>query len=289
MSTSLDPTATVAVQLFLDVDQTLFTLSTHRDFAEMWLRAGDLFNAEINDRFAKADATLTTLFAGRDFGEDILGSVKPEVALIVTRQDFTERLPRPTIKLPAFGLVMQMKEPETMTRELRRTFQSMVGFFNVVGAMNGQNQLEMDMEKLSGEAQLVTSTYLPEDDDRESTDAPILFNFSPTVGFSGKRFVIASTTDLAKQLTLANTPRPEQIDGNTFANVQAGILQKVLADNREQLIAQNMLADGNSRAEAEVAIDLLLQVVGYFHDASARMVNRDGQLRIEFDIQVEHE
>ncbi|NNE00107.1 MAG: hypothetical protein HKN47_22535 [Pirellulaceae bacterium] len=268
------------------VNPTLFTLSTHRDFAQMWLRAGDLFNEQINDGFAKADATLTTLFAGADFGEDILGSVEPEVGFVATRQDFADRLPRPTIKLPAFGIVMTMKEPETMTRDLRRTFQSMIGFFNVVGAMNGQNQLEMDMEKLSDDAQLVTSNYVPEDDDRESTDAPILFNFSPTVGFSGDRFVVASTTDLARQLTLAKPPSPAQIDDNTAANLRADTLQQILDDNREQLIAQNMLEDGNSREEAQAAIDLLLQVVGYFRDASIRLSQPSDQLELEFNVRI---
>jgi hypothetical protein len=134
--------------------ETLFTLSTYRNFSEMWLRAGDLFGAEINDGFAKADANLTTLFAGRDFGEDILGSFEPEVSFVAARQDFRNVLPSPTIKLPAFAFVFNLKEPE------------------------------------------------------------------------------------------------------------------ILDDNREQLIAQNMLQDGNSREEAEAIIDLLLQVVGYFQDAS---------------------
>ncbi|MGB7342980.1 MAG: hypothetical protein WBD20_02095 [Pirellulaceae bacterium] len=269
-----------------EVPETLFTLNTHRDFAEMWLRAGDLFDGRVNDQFAKADATLTTLFAGRDFGEDILGSFDPEVAFIASRQDFSSVLPRPTIKLPAFGVVMTMKEPEKMTRELRRTFQSMIGFFNVVGAMNGQNQLEMDMEKISDDAQLVSSAYLPEDDDRESTDAAIVFNFSPTVGFSGNRFVLASTTDLARKLTMAKTPEPDQIEDNTASNLRANVLQGVLRDNREQLIAQNMLEDGNSRDEAEAAIELLLEVVGYFRDASMRLGQNDGQLQLDLSVRI---
>ena len=71
-----------------DLPETLFALSTYRNFSEMWLRAGDLFNADVNDGIAQADANLTTLFAGRDFGEDILGSFEPEVGFIAVRQDF---------------------------------------------------------------------------------------------------------------------------------------------------------------------------------------------------------
>lgn len=266
--------------------ETLLTLSTYRNFAEMWLRAGDLFGAEVNDGFAQADANLTTLFSGRDFGEDILGSFEPEVGFIATRQDFSNALPRPTIKLPAFAFVFHLKEPETMTRELRRIFQSLVGFFNVLGAMNGQNQLELDMERISDQAQLITSSYVPEEDDKESTDAKIVYNFSPSVGFAGKRFVVSSSQDLARQLTTAKSPQPPTIDENSRVNLNAGVLQAVLADNREQLIAQNMLEEGNSREEAEAIIQLVLEVVGYFQDASLRLVSSEDQLQAEFKLQV---
>lgn len=270
-----------------EVADTLFTLSTYRDFSEMWLRAGDLYNAEINDGFAQADANLTTLFAGRDFGEDILGSFESEVGFIASKKDFSDVLPRPTIKLPAFAAVFELKEPEAMTRELRRIFQSLIGFLNIVGAMNGQSQLEMNMEKIGDHAQMVTSEYVPEEDERDSTTANIVYNFSPSVGFAGQRFVVSSSKELARELTLAKAPSPATIEPNTEANLHASVLRDVLADNREQLIAQNMLADGNSREEAAAIIDLLLQVVDYFQDASIRLGTKDEQLEAEFKIRVQ--
>ncbi|MEL6110154.1 MAG: hypothetical protein AAFU85_29425, partial [Planctomycetota bacterium] len=199
---------------------TLFTLSTYRDLSEMWLRSGDLFGPETNDQFAQADAGLTTIFAGRDFGEEILGSLSPEIAFIATRQDFTGRNPIPALKLPSFAIIAELREPEKMRRELRRTFQSTVGFFNVVGAMNGLNQLELDIEKLDGGAEVVTASYVAEDGEEEATDAPVQFNFSPCVGFSGNRFVLASEIDLAKTLTLAKKAEQGSAD-NTWSSLNA--------------------------------------------------------------------
>ncbi len=265
--------------------QTLLTLSTYRDFSEMWLRAGDLFGEQTNDGFAQADANLTTLFAGRDFGEDILGSIEPEVGLVAARQDFGDTLPRPTIKVPAFALVLQLREPESMTRELRRIFQSLIGFLNVVGAMNGQNQLELEMEKLEGNVELISSSFVPEEDDRESTQAKIIFNFSPSVAFSGSRFVVSSTKDLAKELVLARTTE-SNAEENSQMVLNAGVLRQVLHDNRGQLIAQNMLEDGNTREEAEAIIDLLLEVVGYFDDASLKLAIGQQQLDVDFQIRI---
>lgn len=271
----------------IPTEETLFTLNTYRNFSQMWLWAGDLYNAEINDGFAQADAQLTTFFSGKDFGEDILGSLEPEVTFVATRQDFSGRLPSPTIKLPSFAIVMNLREPEKMTRDFRRIFQSMIGFINVVGAMEGNPQLEMDMEKLDNGAQFVTSSYIPEEDEEDSKEAHIVHNFSPTVGFCGKRFVIASTTSLAKQLAVPEMPAPMLLPDNTRMQLQGDTLQSVLSDNREQLIAQNMLEDGNSREEAESIIDLVLQFVGYYKDATLRLETEDDQLSAEFSLRLE--
>lgn len=268
------------------VPQTLLTLGSWRDVSEMWLRAGDLFDARMNDQLATADSSLTTLFAGRDFGEEILGSFEPQLGLIVTRQDFGDTRPQPAIRLPAFALVLQLREPERMTRELRRTFQSMVGFFNVVGAMEGRPQLEMDMRKLGG-AELITSVYLPEDTEQNSTTAPLIFNFSPSVGFAGHRCVIASSQQLAEQLITA--PEPATGTGpeaNSFVELQLPVLQQILADNREQLISQNMLEEGHTREEAENQMDLLLELLGCFRGAGLTLTRQPQSLQLQLKLDV---
>ena len=272
-----------------EISNTLFTLSAYRDVSEMWLRAGDLFDERINDSLAEADANLTTFFSGKDFGEDILGSLTPQIGFIATRQNFEDVLPIPAIKLPQFALVLELKDPEKMTRELRRTFQSMIGFFNVIGAMEGRPQLEMDIEKLADGAELITSTYIPEPDEANSITAPILFNFSPSVGFANERFVVASTNRLAREL-VEDVSKPAGAEPlNTAVRLDANVLQSVLGDNREQLISQNMLEEGNDREEAENAINLLLELVGYFKDASLKLDVQKDELSLKFEVKVEGE
>jgi hypothetical protein len=153
--------------------------------------------------------------------------------------------------------------------------------------MNGQNQLELEMEKLGGDVELVSASFVPEDDDRESTQAEIIFNFSPTVGFAGKRFIIASTKSLARDLVSASPPSQPSIADNTRIRLHADVLRRVLGDNRGQLIAQNMLEDGNSREEAEAIIDLVLEVVGLFEDASLRLATSDDQLNLDLQVRVQ--
>jgi hypothetical protein len=267
-----------------EIPETLFTLGTYRDVSEMWMRAGDLFDEQVNDKIAEADSGLSTIFAGRDFGEEILGSFEPQIGLIVTRQNFAEVKPAPTIKLPAFALVLRLRDPETMRSELRRTFQSAIGFFNIVGAQAGQPQLEMDMQK-SGNVDLITSRYLPEKKDRDSTSAPIIFNFSPSAGFAGDRFVLSSTATLAKQISEA--PALEPAAGvNTRVTLNAAVARDALQDNREQLISQNMLQEGHSREEAEAAIDLVFQIVRCFKGAGIDLGVEGDQLALKVTLDV---
>ena len=268
-----------------EVPGTLMTLATYRDISGMWLRAGDLFDEQTNDNLAEADSNLSTVFAGRDFGEEILGSLEPQIGLMVVRQSFENKTPVPAIKLPAFALVMRLRDPDTMRSELRRTFQSAIGFFNIVGAQQGNPQLDMDMQK-NGDVDLITSRYLPEKKDTDSTSAPIIFNFSPSVAFVGDRFILSSTADLARQLS--ETPSTESLETGVNTSLQLFVpaISESLTDNREQLISQNMLEEGHSREEAEAAIGLLFEIVRSFKGAAMNLERTGQQLSLKLSLEV---
>lgn len=268
-----------------EVPDTLMTLATYRDVSQMWLRAGDLFDEQMNDKLAEAESGLSTIFAGRDFGEEVLGAIQPQIGLVVARQSFKNVTPVPALKLPAFALVLKLRDAENMRPELRRTFQSVIGFFNIVGAMQGRPQLELDMEK-SGNVDLVTSRYVPEKKDKDSTTADMIFNFSPSAAFSGDQFILSSTTTLAKQLSAA----PESIAStsgiNTAVDLHSAAIREALNDNREQLISQNMLSEGHSREEAEAAIDLLLEAIRCIKGADFTLVREDALLTLKLNVTV---
>ncbi len=270
----------------LDVTNRLFAISLHRDLSQAWLRSGDLLTDRANDNLAKADTQLTTFFSGRDFGEDILGSFESGVQVVAQAQDFANVLPQPAIKLPAFAIQFQMKNSQETTPELRRVFQSFIGFLNVVGAMEGQPQLDLGMESV-GDAKLYTATYVPDRDERESTDAPINFNFSPTIGFAGDRMILSSSIGLAKELAGNVTPATTtEKSHNTEAVLSADSLQQVLNANKNQLIANNMLEEGHDKTTAENEIGLLLDLVSFFDDATLELDAAENQLQLKLSVGV---
>ncbi len=267
-----------------EVAQRLLSVAAYRDFSQMWLYAGDLFDENVNDQLAQADSNLTTFFSGKDFGEEVLGAITPQVQFLAARQDFTNRLPQPTIKLPSFALIVEMRDPETTTSEFRRTYQSLIGFLNVIGAQNGQPQLDMEMDKSDG-VSIVTAKFVPEEKERTSASARIQYNFSPTVAFAGSRMIISSTRELAEEVARLGKAPNNASEVNTEVDLNGNVLADVLTDNRESLIAQNMLAKGHGREAAEKEMDALFEVVRAFAGATITLSNKDNQLSLEVQVQ----
>lgn len=280
----------------LAAKDTIAAVRAYRDISGMWRRAGDLFDEKHNEELAKADSTLSTFFGGKDFGEDILGSFAPEMHVIVARQQFAEGTPQPAIKLPAFSFVFDLKDPAKMQPELRRVFQSLIGFLNIVGAMNGQPQLELDIEKAE-KFQLITSSYLVDTKQKDPTGLKIHYNFSPSVAFAGKRIVIASTKELARELATAQSTESsnqnesksgESRSGNTNTDlsVKFDLIRSALADNRGQLVAQNMLQQGHTKEEAEKEIETALELVGWLNTAGIRLGTTDKEMQLSVSVSV---
>jgi hypothetical protein len=277
------PQAAGVAPTLLSSDDTVLALSAYRDIAGMWLHADDLFDQNVNDSLAQAESGLSTLFSGKDFGEEVLGELRPEIQVIVTRQDFTNRTPQPAIKLPAIAAVLRLRDPDTMRDDFRRTFQSLMGFLNVVGAMNGQPQLDFQVERGESE-QVLTSNYIAEGSEQQSRQARINFNFSPAVAFVNDRMVVSSDTQLARDLHHIDDIGQAGANINTRARLDATVLHDILADNRSQLIAQNMLAEGNSKEEAEEEINALLEIVKWFRQGTLQLDTADKQLQLHVQV-----
>ena len=156
--------------------------------------------------------------------------------------------------------------------------------------MNGQPQLDLGLENV-GDAQLVTATYVPDRDQRESLDAKINFNFSPTVAFAGGRVILSSTTTLARELiALDDVPENATAEpSNTFASIKATTLQQILQANRSQLVANSMLDKGHSKEAAEGEIGLLLELVGFLRDIHISLDINDAHMTFDVAVDVNSE
>ncbi len=263
-------------------NETLLSIVTYRDVGEFWLAKEELFEENIVAQLAQADSQFSTLFAGLDFGQEVLGAVQPEIQIVLARQDFAHLdTPEPDIKLPTGAMIFRLKEPEKMQRRLKVAYQSLIGFANIGLAQQGQPQLDIETET-RGDTRIVSATYLPD----ETKKGAIAYNFSPSIAFVGDRFIIAGTRQLAVELAeLAADQTEQQAAGeNTQATLDAQVLHDVLADNREHLVAQNVLEKGHAKADAEKEIGTVLDLLGIGKDASLQLKTTKDKLSLEVQL-----
>jgi hypothetical protein len=269
----------------LSPKETALSISTYRDFSSMWKYAPDLFDEGINARLAEAESQLTTLFAGRNFRDDILANVEPGMQIVVTRQHYADGAPVPAVKLPAGALVVKMKNPPETARIFKITFQSLVGFLNITGGMNGLSPLEQNFDKV-GSGIIYSSEYLPPKDGAKN-EAAIHYNASPTIAIVGDKFILATSKTLATELAeLVQKESAPLKDVNTALKVDGQVVRRMLVDNRGSLVAQNMLQKGHGQDAAEKEIDALLKAMLGLESSSLQLISKDKTLQVTLELKL---
>lgn len=279
----LGPNAAGVAPPLLTPQHTLLSLTAYRDFASLWRNAPDLFNDAINAKFAEAESGLTMLFSGKNFREDILGNLEPGIQIVAVRQTFAPDQITPAIQLPAGALVVRMKNPAETARNFKITFQSLIGFLNVVGAMNGLDPLDLNTEK-RGDALIVSAEYLPPKAELRAA-APLHFNASPTAAFVGDRFILSSTKQLATELAdPLRKPAAEAAGINARLVLENAEVNAALQLNREPLVAQNMLQRGHDKAAAEAEVQRGLTFLSCFERLNLQLSVEAERMVFSFDL-----
>jgi len=267
---------------------TLLTLSTYRDLAAMWAGADDLYDENAAAEIAKADSNLSTLFGGRDFGNEILGAAGPELQFVLARQSYEDtNIPKPAIKLPAGALVVSLVDPE-MTRQFKVAFQSAIGLVNFGQAQNGSPQFELNSEK-RGSGEIVSAVYLVDKGVQKDGEGLIQYNVSPTIAFVKDKLILSSAASLASELldlatTDAAVTQDAAVNTQILADLQA--IGTILKYNQKHLVAQNMLEKGHGKEAAEREIGSFLKILDYVNDVSIRLTTETENLQLNFEVNI---
>ncbi|HIN53474.1 MAG TPA: hypothetical protein EYM79_04110 [Planctomycetes bacterium] len=276
-----------APSLLLPTD-TIASISMFRDFSPWWLLAPDLYDDGVNEGIAQADTTLSQFFSGKDFGLDILGALEPGAQLVVTDNQFADDAPQPDIIFPAFAIVGTLENSETMQAELRRIFINFAGFLNVISAMEGNPQLDIELVD-SKKDRIITTSFIPP---LAGQPISVQYNFSPTILFKDDKLILSSTRLLAEKLRDGNqeaeSAKRNSNRGNWTTNTHltllAGPLASILRKNREILITNNMLENSSDREEAETQIDLLISMVQLTNALDITIKSTSKQLALSFEL-----
>lgn len=257
----------------------LAEVSVTRGWAELFAERESLLTLPAAGDLVNFSSTLTTLMGQLDFVNDLLPNVSGPVRLIAARQNFDGKNVAPTPKLPAFAMVIPFKRVEEMglTRRLQTASQMAISFLNFDAAQKNQPAYLIENQRV-GEHMLLTTTFADapmrmSGDAKEAMPATqpgmtgVRFNFAPGAAVVGDRYVIATSTDLLRNvvdmISKAGKPAADAKGAQDSLTINGRELTAILADNRAELVTNNMLEKDHSRAQAEGEIDGLLGLLKF--------------------------
>lgn len=254
--------------------------------------------------------TMSTLFNGMDFLNDILPKVDAPLRLIAVRQDFAERDIVPTPQLPAFALVAPLR-PDASTdfaRRLGAASQTALTLLNLGLTQEGKVSYLIDVDRYKGVKLIFTTFSGPPNTSGMNMDAPEMkagtgeaaaskpgkirgapqvYNFMPATALVGHEYVFATSRELLQDVIDAiqagskAAEKADEMADSWFVN--GAEIAAILRDNREEMITARMLAENESKEAAVGTIDLILQLVDQLGGlrVTSRSLEREMQATLE--------
>jgi hypothetical protein len=105
------------------------------------------------------------------------------------------------------------------------------------------------------------------------------------VAFRGEQFVLASTEQLAAEIL--NAPRQPAVAANVVLDLQADVAGRLVADNQQSLISQNMLTKGQSREEAQAEVAVLQQLIALLRGATFQLRPDTAAKQLQLDVSLQ--
>jgi hypothetical protein len=221
-----------------------------------WEQRSEFLTPALQKEIEDAERQSGVVLLGRRLST-VLRCVGKRHQVIITRPHDAGYELKPKQRVPAFAVVMELREPETAFTHLAPLLRA--GAF--VGALN----VSMRMKEVSHRAVPIVSYRFNETDANYAVDHGLLFNFTPSFARVGPHLIIASSLELAQSLIdqiLQQSSESNRAD--TASSRQrfsfAGLRQFLMAV-RPQAETQALLQSGLPPDEARQEFERFLQLL----------------------------
>lgn len=261
-------------------------LSLFRDLHRFYAAKDELFPARTSGLIF-FENMMGIFFTGRDLTDEVLARLGPEIRLVVARQQYGEAAAAPEPEIPGFALVLPLKD-RGFKLVLEEAWQKALGLVNFTRGQKAEPGLILDRPQHQGLTMTVARFSTADLDPRDRVDPR--FNFQPTLAMPGDFAILSSSESLARELVeavQAGNPTSIRNDGaHTTLQLDGRQLAEVLRANYEAMVRENMVKEGHTRTEAELAINTLVALVGQVRQAALAMEGGTGpveaSLRVDF-------
>lgn len=234
-------------------------ITFYRDFANWYRKREQLLQAQVLPGFDKFESGLANLLPGKNFGEDVLPLIGPQLTLVAAPQDYSHLNGQPGVKLPGFGLIIPLAKPNEGADVLQLFFQTLSSILNLQAGQQGRQPWVMTSESYKG-VQIAYGRYLEKP---EGDRLPLVFNFMPASARVGDNYVICSSVGLCRHLVdelQKPAPTGKQPNRNFNVELYARPLADLLEGNREFFQAQ-AVQGGKTLEQAQTNFDALVKLV----------------------------
>jgi len=246
-------------------EHTLAVIRTKRSLPAIWSHRDDLVHERAIPKLVEFETNFGNLTGGMSWVEQFLPSLREtDLVLLATRRVYREGEPAPAVRYPQGAVLFPIRTSDRFGLKLQIGFQTAIGIINAQQGMSGK-AFFLTTEPYKG-TMIQTARYLPPSEgEKEMAKAlPPRFNLEPSAAIVGDHFVLASTRGIIEELIDAQDgTTPVQAGVNSGLWLRPPEVLAILKENREALIAQTMMKEGDDRPTAEKKIDFVLDFGRY--------------------------
>jgi hypothetical protein len=249
----------------LAVPRRIAALSLYRDLHGFYAAKDTLF-PDRTSGLIFFENMMGIFFTGRDLTSEVLAETEPEVRIVVAEQQYDTAVGTPTVKAPAFAVVLRLRHPEQFDKVVEEAWQKAVGLVNFT---RGQKALPgLIIDRPTYQDTKYTVAYFAPPDANDKTKLDTRFNIRPALAMPGNYLILSSTDGLARDLIDALHREAGQTvtpvaQTHSLLELNGGQVASALRANREMLVQGDMVKKGRSRPESEAGIDMLLTAVKF--------------------------
>ncbi|MBN1764045.1 MAG: DUF3352 domain-containing protein [Sedimentisphaerales bacterium] len=272
----------------LQVPRYMAGLSFYRDLHRFYAAKDDLF-PERTSGLIFFENMMGIFFSGRDLTDEVLAETKPEIRLVVAEQNYNPEIGIPQVKLPAFAVVLRLRDPEDFDEVMEEAWQKALGLINFT---RGQQALQgLIIDRPIHNQTKFTIAYFSSAGLTEKTSLHQRYNFRPALAMPDNYVILSSTEELTRDLidTLqTEIKHPAKALAHTHSLVEINGLQvsSILKANYETLVRNNMVKEGHTQEEAESAIDILITVVQFIDQLKLSVGMQENITRADLELKL---
>lgn len=269
----------------LAVPRRIAAVSLYRDLHRFYAAKDTLF-PERTSELIFFENMMGIFFSGRNLTEEVLAETKPEIRIVAAEQVYDPAIGTPRTRLPAFALILRLRDAQSFDEVMEEAWQKALGLINFTRGQKAQPGLIID-KPVQGATKFTMAYFSTVSASRAGSDD--IFNFRPSLAMPADYVILSSTEALARDLIdaldrEAKGSRDPVKDTDGLIEIDGAHLASILASNEEAMIRQNMVEKGNTRNDAELAIETLLAVARSVTGATLRTGTKDGSPRVRLEI-----